>query len=215
MTQAVIRPFSRPPSPKYRTYLGSWPSTEKEVSLEIGCGNGEFAFAYSCLNPTKQVLGFERTSLKFKVAQQRLSQLPAQPSNLCLIQGNAENWLAHDFSLFSFSEVFFLYPNPYPKPSQKHHRWHNSSFMQFLKTRLTFNAKLTLRTNLLWYAEEAKEMYTSLWGFRCLSWKELSLEAMKNPNSCVLNPKSPALTAFERKYLARGESCFELRLALL
>lgn len=195
-----MRIFTPPPPPKHRNYIGNWPD-RSICSLEIGCGDGNHAFNFASCYSDKFLLGFERTHQKFKRAELKFNKLTIKPHNFCLIHGNSENWLSHDFKDFHFETIFLLYPNPYPKSSQSHLRWHNSSFMQHLLGRLLIGGHLILRTNLDWYMQEAKAQY----GVR---------NALKEIH-CVKVAESEPITSFEIKYLARNESCFELRLQKL
>ena len=104
------RPFQIPPAPKYKNFIGSWPS-KLEVELEVGCGNG-----YHLIHRTRQqadlfYLGFERTHQKFQKAQKTLSLHAKENTNFCLIHGNAENWLSHELSHLRFRTIYFL-PQP-------------------------------------------------------------------------------------------------------
>jgi tRNA G46 methylase TrmB len=69
--------------------------------------------------------------------------------------------------------------------------------MRFLHGKMRDSAVLNLATNLKWYAEEAVEYLTQDGGFILTGNR-------------VLTAKDEPRTHFERKYLARGESCFDL-----
>lgn len=56
---------------------------------------------------------------------------------------------------------------------------------------------LILATNETFYAEEAEEMLVEKWGLKLIS-------------KAKLEPGTVARTHFEKKYLARGESCWNL-----
>lgn len=70
-------------------------------------------------------------------------------------------------------------------------------FMAVLKQRLIPGGELILATNIEHYADEAQEQMTSEWKFILTS------------RSLVSNQSSPR-THFEKKYLERGERCWNL-----
>ena len=69
--------------------------------------------------------------------------------------------------------------------------------MAELIDKMKINGQLTLATNQLDYFEEAKESFESLWHFQLIEAGPLS------PNT---SPRSH----FEKKYLKRGETCYNI-----
>ena len=162
--------------------------------LEIGCGSGAFAlkWARQTKNP---VIAIEKTRRRFAQLKKNLEK---GPQNLWPIHTNAVWWLAHYAKKNSFQHIFLLYPNPYPKKKQAHLRWINRPFMPFLLDLLRLGGILELRTNKLYYQKEFKEK------IKCFAFMRLQ-------HSAVIQNPLRSQSLFEKKYLARGETCYALK----
>jgi tRNA (guanine-N7-)-methyltransferase len=167
------------------------------LDLEIGCGQGLHAIQYCLAHPDRTLIAIERTHEKFSKALSRF-QRHNSPDNLMLLQADAVAFAVHYVPEQVLKRIFLLYPNPYPKRKQANQRWHNSSWMGFLLQRLRPNGELILATNLKWYAEEAKDRLTNQWG--------LSFDTERT----IQGERQLGRTHFERKYLERGETCYEM-----
>lgn len=169
------------------------PFIQDKQYLEIGAGKGMHAMQFAVANPDKHLIAIERTRAKFNVFAERAGDLSL--SNLQPIHADAIPWVVHALPPASLDGVYLLYPNPEPKNSSQ--RWLNMPFFEFLISRMKPGAALVLVTNIEEYFKEAVEVNRDVW--------KLAAE-----ESDV--PKDSARTHFEIKYLARGESCFQLQL---
>lgn len=159
--------------------------------LEIGAGRGKHALMFAQDNPDKNLIAIERTRNKFNDFAQKAEKLSLD--NLVAVHADAIPWVVHALEPKSLAGVFLLYPNPEPKnPSQ---RWFNMPFFEFLLSRMQDNAKLVLATNIESYIEEAEQLARTQWRL------EPSVYAVD---------KSSQRTHFEVKYLARGETCWQM-----
>lgn len=171
--------------------------TAPKLDLEIGAGQGLHAIQYCLAHPERRLIALERTQNKFAAFHARLAHHP-RLSNLLALRSDAQAFAAHRLNAETLDRVFLLYPNPYPKPKQANLRWHRSPFIRFLATRLKPHGQLFLATNLKWYADEAEDWLSRRDPhFRLVQRTELRLGA---------RPR----THFEKKYLERGETCFDL-----
>ncbi|MBX7232441.1 MAG: hypothetical protein K1X29_10185 [Bdellovibrionales bacterium] len=176
-----------------------WPwgySTQKQFLLEIGAGAGVHAIKYCQEHADQFLIALERTR-KFEQLQRRLHLEKTPLPNLCAIRADAVPWVSTHVKENYLHKIFILYPNPYPKMKQRNLRWHQMPFMGFLISRLKLTGQLVLATNLLWYADEAEEYLTKVWGLKLL-------------NRTVLKDPVKARTHFEKKYLERQETCVNL-----
>lgn len=181
-----------PPS-RHEVNFGLISRGYKAVDLELGCGDGEFAAGYASRNPDRLVIAIERTALKSKrFFSRRESQ---KLSNLRFYRDNAVHWIAQHVPESSISHIFLWYPNPYPKPRQKNKRWHHMPFFGVLLARLKSHGFLHFATNLKWHAQD--------WETALLQYPAMSLQKAEE-----ITELSKARTAFERKYLARGEASY-------
>lgn len=172
-----------------------------EFDLEIGAGVGLHAIRYALANPDRTLVAIERTEVKFAgLARRHLGH--GSPANLLPLRADAVQFVTHFVAPGRLARVFLLYPNPYPKPKHANLRWYNSPFMSELAQKMARGAELTLSTNLEWYAEGARLGLPAHFDFRLI--RERTLDA-----------RDPPRTHFEKKYLARGQTCFDLVFARL
>lgn len=166
------------------------------IDIEIGCGVGFHPIRYSLTNPDRILIAIERTKLKFAKFQTRY-QNHREPQNLFPIHADATHWIFRHVPDFRVDRIFILYPNPYPKLRQKNQRFAYSTFLPELIKKLKVGGTLELATNLYYYAEEMKTELTETWGLRLLK-------------STVIDPETKPRSHFEKKYLERGDNCFDL-----
>lgn len=169
----------------------------KKLVIEIGAGQGLHAIQYAETHPDTFYIAIERTQNKFGKMQSRLAHHP-HITNLMLINEDATKWLAENIQAEEVDAYFILYPNPYPKQKQANKRWHYMPFMDFLFNTLQQSAPLTLATNIQSYFDEACEV------FAIHSSVELQ-------SSGKIDQNFKGRTHFERKYLERGETCYQLK----
>jgi tRNA (guanine-N7-)-methyltransferase len=175
------------------------------IDLEIGCGAGLHPIQYAQANPDRFLIAIEHTETRFKAFEGRVNRhrgIGRGLDNLLPVHANAIAWVTHALSPGSVDRIFLLYPNPYPKKSDLNKRWHAMPFMGKLVQCLKEEGEIILATNERSYFEEAKEFMTGTWGLRMIEELQFTQE-----NSPFRAPR----THFERKYLARGEICFQLR----
>lgn len=198
LTEEVMRPFRQdtvPKPPDFEPF--DWAPCHSKIVLEIGCGNGMHPIQYATRNQDSTVIAIEQTKVKFDAFAKNLA-LNGRPTNLEAIRADAIWWCAHQLKPpAKLDEIFFLYPNPNPKESQSNKRFHNMPFMGFLLEHLKSKGRLHLASNIEAYTAEAKTQFVSVWDLDLL-------EARTLPQSFE------ARTAFEKKYLERGETCTNL-----
>lgn len=165
------------------------------LDLEIGAGAGLHAVQYCSMNPERTLLAVERTHAKAARLLSRRQRHPAL-TGLVPLHADAVSIVTHELPDASLERIFILYPNPYPKTKQANQRFHNMPFMGELLRKLKQGGELHLATNLEWYADEAQSRLQEVW--------KLSLKKRAR-----VQPGAPR-THFEKKYLARNETCYDL-----
>jgi tRNA G46 methylase TrmB len=173
------------------------------LDLEIGCGAGWHPIRYAQKNPERFLVAVEHTHNRFASFERRLSRHPSV-TNLKAVHANAVAWVTHALERESVDRVFFLYPNPYPKSSDLNKRWYGMPFMQRVIDVLKPGGEIVFSTNEAFYSSEAKQFMTRQWGLKQVENLEFSKETA---------PAGYPRTHFEKKYLERGERCFQLRFA--
>lgn len=190
-----MREFQAASVPKPKNFvLGKPWAGFKHLDLEIGSGNGHFAVSYAKKNPERALIALERTDLRSKLLLDKAKGL----SNLFAFRADAVNFVTHYLPDETLENIFLLYPNPYPKAKQANQRWANMPFMGFLLKKLKPGGSLFLATNIESYFLEAQEQFQNTWGMRIAK-------------SDRVNDKQAPRTQFEKKYLERGENCWNLQ----
>ena len=174
------------------------PLDHPDLYLEIGCGTGDHALSFANFNPNKHLVAIERTNNKYRRFLNKFQKF--KPNNLSPIQADAILWSSQYLKKNSLSGCFILYPNPYPKNKQSNLRWHNMPYFQHLITLLKPEAQIILATNIKDYANELKDVVSKNHSHQ-LELSELT----------IIDPKKiEPRTAFEKKYLLRGETCYNI-----
>ena len=161
--------------------------------LEIGAGKGKHALSFAAQNSDKHLIAIERTSNKFD-AFTKLAKLQTL-SNLDPIHADAIAWMVHAIAPNSVAKIFILYPNP--EQHNPNQQWLNMPFFEFLLSRLQEGGEVVLVTNIESYMDNAEQRANEIW---CL------------PNTRSKVSQDSQRTHFEVKYLARGETCWELQM---
>lgn len=166
------------------------------LELEIGAGQGLHAVTYSLRNPKKNLIAVERTENRFEQLFRRYVD-HGRPANLFPVHADAISLVSHWIHDNSLDRVFLLYPNPYPKAKQANLRWHNMPFTSLLLRKMKPGAQLVMATNILSYKDEAISVLRNTWGLPLVYADTVTRDAAPR-------------THFEKKYLERGETCWNL-----
>ena len=195
--EVPLRPFrpDRVPLPKCDV---PFPESDMEVDLEIGCGVGYHPIQRSLREPARKLVAIEHTKTRFSRLLKRVEGHP-HIQNIVPVFDDAVSWVTHRVPAHSLGHVFLLYPNPYPKHAQRNKRWHQMPFMGFLLSRIRFGGTLTIATNERFYFEEAVSAMAQHWG-----WGDCQVEELSGADH------RGGRTHFEKKYLSRGETCFNM-----
>ncbi len=188
-----MRPFDKThiPIPEVQVEL---PSCFQNLDIEIGCGVGFHPIDYAKRYPDRLLVAIEKTKEKFDKFVGRLERHP-QIKNVVPIHTNAVWWIAHQIKPNTVDRYFILYPNPYPKDPQK--RFFQMPFMSWVVETLKSGGTITLATNEKYYFDESLENAQKIFGLQVIEKRTVDLNE---------KPR----THFEKKYLERGETCYNL-----
>ncbi len=176
---------------------GNWPGHAPvlppgDVDLEIGCGVGWHPIRYALANPKRTLIAIEHTTTRFRLFQSRLDH--HEPlANLWPVHANAISWVTHCVPPRRLGRVFILYPNPTD-------RWFQMPFFQRLLDCMVIGGEISLATNLRDVMAAASGSARETWGLRLV--RERRFQHVDRPAEC---PR----THFEKKYLLRGDTCFD------
>jgi len=164
--------------------------------LEIGTGTGMHPLSLAKARPDSKIIAIEKTSERFGKFKRQYDR--DKLSNLLPVHAHAVSWVAHNLGNVKFDEIYLLYPNPNPKPGDLNKRWHAMPFFGHLKSLLKPRGIIQLRTNEKFYAIEAFDYFQNTWGLET-SFKSFELKDVDEFK-----------TLFEKKYLERGQCCYEI-----
>lgn len=193
-----MRTFNKDRVPKPRIRLPKIP--KKPLDVEIGCGVGLHTVNYALHHTDRIMVGVDRSEVRMKKMLDRMAE-HGNPTNLIPIRENAIWFLSHEIEDNRVENYFFLYPNPYPKKKQANMRWYQMPFMAHVLATLKKKGKIHFATNMKYYAEGAIEYMTKIWKMKLIKKEEYS-----SLDEIPFEPR----THFEKKYLARGETCWNL-----
>lgn len=168
-------------------------NAELPLVLEIGAGKGKHALSFAQQNSDKHLIAIERTRNKFDAFDKLVGQ--QKLSNLSAVHADAIAWIVHAVAPNSIERIFILYPNP--EQHNPNQQWLNMPFFEFLLSRLQVDGEVVLATNIEAYMDNAEQQANEVW---CL------------PNTRHKVASDSQRTHFEVKYLARGETCWQLNM---
>jgi len=113
--------------------------------LEVGSGHGHFLTAYAAEHPAKLCLGIDIVSERVERALRKRGR--AALPNLHFIRAEARLFLEALPAYARISEVFILFPDPWPKSRHHKHRILQPAFLAALAGRATPDCRLYFRTD--------------------------------------------------------------------
>jgi len=167
--------------------------------LDSGCGVAESSLYLAISNPTQLVIGAEKSAFKLSKLSSYLKNfgLTELPENLLIIRSDLiDLWRLLQKDSFTLQRHCILYPTPWPKKNHLQRRWYAHPV---LPTLLALKGELEIRSNLLWYLE-GWQYALNFFGINTIAIGKIKSE--------------PPMTPFERKYQARGEQPYQLKVNL-
>jgi tRNA (guanine-N7-)-methyltransferase len=116
--------------------------------LEIGCGHGHFLTAYASVHPEQQCIGI---------------------SNLHFLRCDARNFLMELPAGMTLTDIYILFPDPWPKKRHHKNRLLQTAFLNELGARAGQGSRFFFRTDYQPYFDEAREIIADHPQWRLLS----------------------------------------------
>ncbi len=126
---------------------------------EIGCGHGHFLTAYAQAHPNEVCIGVDIVSERIERAIRKRDR--AKLSNLHFIHAEARLFLETLPANATFSRLFVLFPDPWPKLRHHKHRIMQPDFLSAAATRAGEGARLFFRTDFTPYYDDTKTVFQS------------------------------------------------------
>jgi tRNA (guanine-N7-)-methyltransferase len=94
----------------------------EHIVLEIGCGHGHFLTAYAAAHPEKFCVGFDIELNRIERAGRKRAraELENNLNNLVFVRAEATEFFTALPEHVRFTDVFILFPDPWPK--RRHHK---------------------------------------------------------------------------------------------
>jgi tRNA (guanine-N7-)-methyltransferase len=121
---------------------------------EVGCGHGHFLAAFAAAHPLSVCVGVDIASDRIARAQRKRDR--AELGNLHFVRAEARLFLEALPVGCVISDLFILFPDPWPKSRHHKHRILQREFLAVAAGRAASTCRLYFRTDYLPYFEWAK-----------------------------------------------------------
>jgi tRNA (guanine-N7-)-methyltransferase len=137
---------------------------------EVGCGHGHFLTAYATAHPNKTCIGVDIASDRIERAVRKKNR--AGLSNLHFLRADANLFLRALPATAQISEVFILFPDPWPKSRHHKHRLLQPDFLNAVAARAAPNCRIYFRTDDPAYFKHASSVVraAAAWTFSTEPW---------------------------------------------
>lgn len=170
---------------------------------EIGCGHGHFLTAYAKAHPDEICIGVDIMSDRIERATRKRDR--AKLANLHFIHAEARLFLATLPDGVTFSRLFVLFPDPWPKARHHKHRIMQPDFLADVVKRAGQGARLYFRTDFTPYYKDTEIVFNSH-----LDWELVPITA-SNPSAITSDIRSePWPYEQETVFQARAETYHSL-----
>lgn len=174
-----------------------------KVFFEVGAGTGHFFSELARENKDTYFIAVERDRMRGNALAAKAKRL--QHPNFLGLRGNIIPSFLNELPDESLDQIFILYPCPWPKSSQRKHRWYLHAAMKHFVRTLKRGGNLVWASDQEFYIEEAE--YVSR-NYYPLTTEKVGTIA---PNSWNYLTQFPSgRTKFEQHFLAAAQPCFEL-----
>lgn len=117
---------------------------DKPVTLEIGCGRGDYSIELAQKNPDRNFIGLDLKPARLWNGAKKATELGL--GNILFLYMNAKN-LAEEFLKTKFDEIWITFPDPMPKKRQESKRLTAPHYLNIYEKVTTKNSRLHLKTD--------------------------------------------------------------------
>ena len=172
-------------------------STDFQINLEVGFGNGENLLHMAEQNPRQIFIGCEVHRPGIGHALLEITKRDIR--NVIIVDGDAIDFMTRCFRS-SLNCVYVFFPDPWPKKKHHKRRLINSEYLNLLGHAFHDFGRLYFATDVESYFQEVLGLVEAMRG-----WKSLSSPSLIPPRF-----RKRLITRFERKALESGNRIFEL-----
>lgn len=131
-------------------------ASSSQFTWELGCGHGHFLTAYAQAHPQKLCIGIDLAGERVERALRKRDR--ARLDNLFFLRAEARFFLETLPAGATFSDLFVLFPDPWPKLRHQKHRIVQPEFLSAAAARGTNGTQLYFRTDFHPYFEYARQV---------------------------------------------------------
>lgn len=128
-------------------------ATQTEFVWELGSGHGHYLTAFAAAHPERLCLGVDLVAERIERATRKRDR--AQLANLHFIRAEARLFLEMLPPAATFSDVFILFPDPWPKSRHHKHRIIQPEVLHAIADRANPMCRLLFRTDHEPYFQDA------------------------------------------------------------
>lgn len=128
-----------------------------KITLEIGCGHGRFLSAYAQHFSSNLCIGIDLIARRLLACEQKKARLKLE--NLFFIKAQAEEFVDVFPTNKKLSEIFILFPDPWPKRRHHKNRLIQDNFVQNLCQLCHKGARIFFRTDDKDYLDWTTEIF--------------------------------------------------------
>ncbi|HPD63974.1 MAG TPA: tRNA (guanosine(46)-N7)-methyltransferase TrmB [Bacteroidia bacterium] len=182
------------------SFKGVWSekvfSNQRPITLELGCGKGEFSLQLGKQFPERNFIGIDLDGARlWRAAKNALAECL---SNVAFIQMNIDK-IEEAFAPGEVSEIWIPFPDPYPKPSKWKKRLISTVFLERYKKIIQNGSILHFKTD-----------NSHLFDFGIKSIQESGYLIISQTNDLYHSPLQNEFNTipsyFESIFMAKGES---------
>jgi tRNA (guanine-N7-)-methyltransferase len=126
---------------------------------EVGCGHGHFLTAYATQHPAEVCVGIDIIRDRIDRAERKRTR--AKLANLHFLHADATDFLETMPGGASFSAIYMLFPDPWPKRRHHKHRLLEAGFLRAVAERAGQGVRFYFRTDHEPYFNDAKATFAA------------------------------------------------------
>lgn len=169
---------------------------DRPLIVEIGFGQGDFLLHLARANPAADVVGFEIANRPLTRTEGKVER--AGLPNVRLIHAPAETALYHLFTPASIQQVHVNFPDPWFKQDHSHRRLIQRDTLDAIVNRLAPGGAFYLATDILAYAEMARDLLAATPG----------LDNQLLPDAWMAAMPGRVVTKYEAAARREGRACY-------
>ncbi len=170
--------------------------SDAPVSLEIGCGKGDFAVGMAAKHPECSFIAMERVpDVACLALEKAMREKESRPDNLRFVIGDARN-ITEWFPEHSLESIYLNFSDPWPKKGYAKRRLTHAGFLELYRRVLRPNGKLYLKTDNVGLFDFSLEQFAEC-GL-IVDWFTRDLHASEKANDNIM-------TEYERNFSQKGQ----------